>query len=233
MRTRAARTFATSLILFFAASAWLAAQAAEQEWYVGKPISDFTFTGLVTVKADDLKAIVKPYIGRTFSVDPLLWEIEAKLYALDYFETIVPNALSADNAKSSVIIEFTVKERAAVAAVQVKGNTSVRTNEITDKILLKKGDLANQTRLQADIDAVKALYLDKGYADASVSASFAPAQADNEVNAVFTVAEGGPDNNQGSAFFREHIRLRWHPERTHEDEAPVPLRQRRIPGIKA
>ena len=73
MRTRAARTFATSLILFFAASAWLAAQAAEQEWYVGKPISDFTFTGLVTVKADDMKAIVKPYIGRTFSVDPLLW----------------------------------------------------------------------------------------------------------------------------------------------------------------
>ncbi|MGA2478993.1 MAG: outer membrane protein assembly factor BamA, partial [Spirochaetia bacterium] len=192
MRSRAARILVTTMIFLFAGSAWLAAQAAGQEWYVGKPISDFTFVGLVTVKADDLKAIVKPYIGRTFSVDPLLWEIEAKLYALDYFETIVPNALPADDAKSAVIIEFTVKERPAITAILVKGNASVRTNEITDKILLKKGDLANQTRLLSDIEAVKALYLDKGYADATVTAAFVPGDRDNEVNAVFTVAEGVP-----------------------------------------
>ena len=169
-----------------------AASATEQEWYVGKPISDFTFTGLVTVKADDLKAIVKPYIGRPFTVDPLLWEIEAKLYALDYFETIVPNAIPADDTKSSVVIQFAFKERPAIVAIKVTGNTSLRTNEITDKILLKKGDLANQTRLQADIDAVKALYIDKGYTDVSVSASFVPGDKENKVNAVFTIVEGVP-----------------------------------------
>ena len=81
-------------------------QSAPQEWYVGKPIKDFTFTGLITIKAEDLRAIVAPYIGQSFSVDPLLWEIEGKLYALDYFETIVPNALPADDAKSAVIIQF-------------------------------------------------------------------------------------------------------------------------------
>ncbi len=159
---------------------------------MNKPIKDFTFQGLVTVKADDLMAVVKPYIGQTFSVDPLLWEIEAKLYALDYFETIVPNALPADDSKTAVIIEFDVKERPSIQVVEVTGNTSVRTNEITDKILLKKGDLANQTRLQADVEAVKALYLDKGYTDVTVSASFVPGDKETTVKAVFTVAEGVP-----------------------------------------
>jgi outer membrane protein insertion porin family len=192
MMTRAAKTLLASLLLLLAFVTGLSAQAADQEWYVNKPIKDFTFQGLITVKAEDLKAVVKPYIGQAFSVDPLLWEIEAKLYALDYFETIVPNALPADDSRTAVIIEFDVKERPSIQVVEVTGNTSVRTNEITDKILLKKGDLANQTRLQADVEAVKALYLDKGYTDITVSASFVPGEKEMTVKAVFTVAEGVP-----------------------------------------
>jgi outer membrane protein insertion porin family len=192
MTTRAAKIFLASLLLLLAFVSGVAAQATEQEWYVDKPIKDFTFRGLATVKADDLKPVVKPYIGQKFSVDPLLWEIEAKLYALDYFETIVPNALPADDSKSSVIIEFEVKERPSIAAVEVTGNTSVRTNEITDKVLLKRGDLANQSRLQADIEAVRSLYLDKGYTDVTVNGSFVPADKESTVKAVFTVTEGVP-----------------------------------------
>ena len=59
MTTRAARTLLASIALLLTLTAGLAAQAAEPEWYIDKPIKDFAFTGLVTVKADDLKAIVK------------------------------------------------------------------------------------------------------------------------------------------------------------------------------
>ncbi len=192
MMTRAAKTLMASLLLLLTCVTGLMAQATDQEWYVNKPIKEFTFQGLITVKAGDLMAVVKPYIGQAFSVDPLLWEIEAKLYALDYFETIVPNALPSDDSKTSVVIEFVVKERPSIQIVEVTGNTSVRTNEITDKILLKKGDLANQTRLQADLEGVKALYLDKGYTDVAVSASFVPGDKETTVKAVFTVVEGVP-----------------------------------------
>ena len=190
MKIRATRTLFVTAALFLAVAAAAGAQAAEQEWYVGKPIKDFTFTGLVTVKADELKPIVAPYIGQKFSVDPLLWEIEAKLYALDYFDTIVPNALPADDTKTAVIIEFSVKERPVVVAVDIVGNSGIGTRDITDKILLKRGDISNQTKLQADIEAVKALYLDKGYADADVKASFVPGDRENTVRAVFTINEG-------------------------------------------
>ena len=163
---------------------------AAPEWYVGKPIKDFTFTGLLTIKPDELKPIVAPYVGRTFSVDPLLWEIEGKLYALDYFETIVPTALPADDSKSAVIIQFEVKERPTIIAIDIVGNSGIRTGDITDKILLKKGDLANQTKLQADVEAVHSLYLEKGYSNADVKASFVASEKDNTVRAVFTVNEG-------------------------------------------
>jgi outer membrane protein insertion porin family len=166
-------------------------QPLPADWYVGKPIKDFTFTGLVTVKESELRPIVSPYIGQPFRVDPLLWDIEGKLYALDYFETIVPNALPSDAARSGVIIQFDVKERPTITAVEIVGNSGLRTGDIMDKILLKKGDLANQTKLQADVEAVRSLYLEKGYANADVKASFVPVnEKDNTVRAVFTVTEG-------------------------------------------
>src|SRR5208283_780106 len=117
--------------------------ADSTEWYINKPIKGFTFKGLITVKENDLQALLKQYIGQAFSFDPLLTDIQAKLYALDYFESIEPNALPGDDARTSMIIQFNVKERPSIVAIEVKGNATVRTGDITDKILMKKGDLAN------------------------------------------------------------------------------------------
>ena len=84
MRHRA-KTAATAMMLLISLTAVARAQESSQEptqaspgtdqgqaapeWYVGKPIKDFTFTGLLTIKPDELKPIVAPYVGRTFSVD--------------------------------------------------------------------------------------------------------------------------------------------------------------------
>ncbi len=166
------------------------AAAEDQEWYVGKPITAFTFVGLATVKEDELQAVVKQFIGQPFSVDPLLWDVEARLYALDYFDTLVPSALPADETRQAVIISFAVHERPTIVAVDVIGNSEVRSGDITDKILLKKGSIANQAKLMADAQAVRSLYIDKGYADVDVKASFVPAAEENTVRAVFAIVEG-------------------------------------------
>ena len=72
--------------------------------------------------------------------------------------------------RPAVIIQFEVKERPVRSSPsRSTGTAAIRTGDITDKILLKKGDLANQTKLQADIEAVKSLYLEKGYTDADVN----------------------------------------------------------------
>ena len=188
---RAARTLALILLFASLAAALPAQSANDQEWYIGKPISDFTFTGLVTVKADDLRAIVKPYIGSNFSLE-LLWEAQAKLFALDSFESIEPNANPADETRAAVVIEFVVKERPTISAIEIVGNTGLRSGEILDKIVLKKGDLTNPGKLKGDEEAIRALYLDKGYTDIAVTGSTVEAEARGTVKVIFQIVEGLP-----------------------------------------
>ena len=191
MRSRVVKTILAFLVLGVLCVGAAVAQDTGSDWYVDKPIKAFTFTGLVTVKESDLQAVLKQYIGEKYTSD-LLIDAQAKLYALDYFESLVASANPGDDARTTLIIQFAAKERPSIAAIEVNGNSSVRTGEITDKILIKKGDLSNQGRLQADVEAVKTLYLEKGYTDASVSAAFAPGDSETTVKAVFTISEGTP-----------------------------------------
>ena len=55
---------------------------AQDEWYIGKPIADFRFTGLQIVNESELAPIVRPYVGQEFTLD-VFFEIQDKLYALD------------------------------------------------------------------------------------------------------------------------------------------------------
>ncbi|TFG57956.1 MAG: outer membrane protein assembly factor BamA, partial [Spirochaetales bacterium] len=123
------------------------------DWYLGKPIVDVRFKGLKTVSKNELEGIVKPYIGRQFS-DEVFLDLQSTLYALDYFESFIPNALPGDDKYESIVIEFDVTERPVVDEIRVTGNTNVRKADILDVVLLKNGDMVNKTKVQLDSDAV-------------------------------------------------------------------------------
>ena len=80
------------------------------EWYQGKPIKDIVFNGLRHVAASELEGIMAPFIGRPFD-DDVFWEIQGRLYALEYFDVIYPSAVPADSSGNGVIIYFNVTER--------------------------------------------------------------------------------------------------------------------------
>jgi len=172
----------------------LAAQEAAsapgaEEWYLGKPIADVVFTGLVNVKAEDAAAVVKPYLGQPFSYE-LFERLQNAVVALDWFERLEPVARDPDGAKSTVVVEFQVTERPAVSAIEVAGNSQVRTPDILEKVLLKPGDLVSATKLRADEEAIRLLYLDKGYPEVAVGSRTEPDAAAGSVKVVFTVTEG-------------------------------------------
>ncbi len=164
------------------------AQSAE-EWYLEKPIKDVVFTGLVNVKAEDLAAVVKPYLGQPFTYD-LFERLQNAVVVLDWFEQLEPVAQDPDGTKAAVIVEFRVTERPAAIAVQVTGNTQVRTADILEKVLLKQGDLVSSAKLRSDEEAIRSLYLDKGYAEVAVGSRTEPGDAPGGVKVVFTVVEG-------------------------------------------
>ncbi|MDR2397789.1 MAG: outer membrane protein assembly factor BamA, partial [Spirochaetaceae bacterium] len=160
----------------------------ESEWYLGKPIRDIVFQGLQHVSAAELEGVVEAYQGQPFT-DDLFWELQGRLYSLEYFELISPSAIPADSAGTGVIIRFTVTERPMVSKIQFFGNNRLRRSELRETISLKVNEVANQMKLQTDEQALVNKYLEKGFPDVKVRSETAPGKNGSiEVN--FYITEG-------------------------------------------
>ncbi|HAX17049.1 MAG TPA: outer membrane protein assembly factor BamA, partial [Actinobacteria bacterium] len=179
-----------SIILFILSGTMLYA-----DWYSGKVIENIKFNGLKNTAESELSAITAEFTGKIFT-DELFWSLQGKLYALDYFEDLIPNAiqgkanLSKDDPLNTVIIEFNVVERPVVKKLQVTGNKNIRRNQILDAVLLKPGDIINKTKIQLDEESIISLYIEKGFPDVSVSGAAGEINKDNEADVVFTIEEG-------------------------------------------
>jgi len=160
----------------------------QDEWYQGKPIKDIVFTGLKNIKASELEALVNPYKGQIFN-DTVFWEIQGKLYALEYFERIDPSALRSDAAGSEVILRFAVVERPVVSRINFIGNSGLRRNELLDVVSIKTSDVINQLKVRADEQALINKYLEKGYPDIQVS-SETQSSGDGSIVLNFHITEG-------------------------------------------
>jgi outer membrane protein insertion porin family len=191
------------LSALFLATAALSAQAAASgvdsaattpaspatDWFWGKPIDSVQWEGVVHADKRELESAVKPYLGKEFT-EALWMELQSKLYELDWFEKIDPTALPASEARSRVIIKFTVTEKPAIETVRAAGNSGIKSSDILDAVTEKAGDIFNQSKTKVDELAVKHLYLEKGYPDATVSSSSSPGKAANTVVLTFHVSEG-------------------------------------------
>ena len=175
------------LALFLICIAVIVPAQEDGEWYIGKPIKDIVFKGLDKISAEQLEPITKPFIGKDFSQE-LFWDLQSKLYALDYFVQIIPNAKRADPEGNAVIIEFTVTERPLVDELVFNGNRRIRTGEILDVIVLKEGDMITQSRLRLDQEAIRGLYLERGFPDVEVNVETEEEDGKNRV--IFTIEEG-------------------------------------------
>ncbi len=173
------------LLLCIAAGAF-AQQPAD--WYMGKPIKNIAFEGLKHVKSSELDGVVEPYIGRIFD-DNLFWELQGRIYALEYFDVVSPSAVPADQAGSAVIIKFQVTEKPVVSRISFEGNSGLRKNELLDVVTIKVDDVVNQLKLRADEQAIRDKYLEKGFPDVRVR-SEQRTRSDNSIDLTFVVDEG-------------------------------------------
>jgi outer membrane protein insertion porin family len=158
------------------------------EWYQGKPIKDIVFTGLRNIKATELEGLMEPYKGRPFD-DSIFWEIQGKLYALEYFDVISPSAVPADFNRAEVIIRFAVTERPTVSRINFIGISGLRRNELLDTVTIKINDIANQTKLHIDEQAIINKYLESGFPDIKVRTETQTA-GDSSVIVNFYITEG-------------------------------------------
>ena len=176
------------VLLFAAATVFSAFAQQREEWYQGKPIRDIVFTGLRHVKLSELEGLMESYRGRPFD-DTIFWEIQGKLYALEYFDLISPSAVPADAFGNEVIIRFAVTERPIVSRIVFVGNSGIRRTELLDLISIKVNDVINQAKIHIDEEAVINKYLEKGYPDATIR-SETHGGGDSAMVLTFYITEG-------------------------------------------
>jgi len=179
-----------AIILFFTAVCGFAQESSADaaEWYLGKPIRDIVFSGLRNIRQNELEALVNPYRGRVFD-DNIFWEIQGKLYALEYFDRIDPSTHRADASGSEVIIRFTVVERPTIGRINFVGNSGLRRNELLNVITSKQSDIFNQAKLRADIEAIRNRYVEKGYPNAVITTT-ETATGESAITITFNIVEG-------------------------------------------
>ncbi len=161
---------------------------ASRDWYYGKPIKDIQWEGLKNVKLSELEGISKDYIGRLFD-DELYWELQGRLYGLELFDFISPSALPGDDSSQTVVINFSVTEKPVVSRIIFEGNVSLRRNALLDAVTIKVEEVVTPLKMSLDEQAVRDLYLSKGYTDVLVSSETRPA-GDGRLLLVFKVSEG-------------------------------------------
>lgn len=178
------------VLLMTIAGATLYAQD-QSEWYMNEPIREIRFEGLETITESELFAVVESFIDRPFTEQNFL-ELQRRLYAMDLFEQIIPNAIRPedvpDGPADGMILSFEVQERPVVADIEFSGNNRLGRNRLRDVILLKRGDMVTRSKLRIDEEAIRSLYLEQGYPDVSVRAEFIEEDGANIVR--FTISEG-------------------------------------------
>jgi len=176
-----------ALFTIFLVTAFQVSGQSDPNWYLNKPIQAIEFTGLESVKINELTGITDPFVGKPFT-EPTFLDLQRRLYALDYFEQIIPNAVKADAEGTAVIIEFQVKERPVIIDIEFTGNRRIGKNQLLDVILLKRGDMITRGKLRVDEEAIRSLYLERGFPAVTVSSEFIEENAENIVR--FTITEG-------------------------------------------
>lgn len=176
------------LSLIVCSKSFVFAQDAS-DWYYDKPIKAVLFEGLNTIKASEMEGITSSFIGRKFTDDSFA-DLINRVYALDCFEDITPQAVPGDADKSSVTILFIVVEYPVISKISFSGNKQVRNGELKEAISIKEKDVFNEGKILLDERAVRNSYLEKGFTNATVSSSYE--KKEDGIHVVFKIDEGKP-----------------------------------------
>ena len=173
----------------FLAGAQASAKAENEDWFWNKPISSVEWNGIRKANRNELDALVRSYVGKPFTQD--LWlEMQAKLYELDWFESIEPQAVPASEAREKLILRFVVKELPSVLSIRIAGNSGLRSSEVLGTTGIKSGDIFNASKADLDDLAIKKLYYEKGYPDIAVTHETLPSDDPAQLILTFHVIEG-------------------------------------------
>ncbi|MDC7125746.1 MAG: outer membrane protein assembly factor BamA [Spirochaetales bacterium] len=178
----------TFIILMISTASAIFAQAAD--WYIGKPIAEIKFNGLNNIDENELKEITDQFVGQEFT-DTLFWDLQSKLYALNYFDNFSANALPPETGVyDKVVVVFDVTEKPLVKSINFRGNKNMNKSKLLDAISIKEDDILNNAKVRMDEGSIRNLYIEEGYPDIEVDSNTEDSSDEGFVDLYFSITEG-------------------------------------------
>ncbi len=183
-----ARTVLLTILMLLLALSGAAAAASDGAWWDGMPMTAFRYEGLRNVGASTVDRLLSPYLGEPFS-DATFSEINSVLYAQEWVSYVYAEALQEGN-DGHLTILFTFAENPMVTSVTISGNDRIGRNPLLRSQAIDERDFFTPGMLDINASSIQSYYLERGYRDAVVEASYEMNEADNTVQVHYTVSEG-------------------------------------------
>ncbi len=124
-------------------------------------------------------------VGESLSAETVRRDIK-NLYKLGFFEDV---SAGVERTPEGLVLIYNVKEKPVVVDVRVKGNKKIKNKDITKVIEVKEGKIIELEKVKMSAEAIKKLYLDKGFVAAEVNYEIEP-KGEDTVGVTFEVKEG-------------------------------------------
>ena len=164
-------------------------EAEDSEWFIGKPIRSFVYSGLKSIKAEDIDNVLDKYIGEEFTYE-ILGEIQDTLYSeiKDGFDELSPSA--DKDANGDLILLFDFVEKPRVENIKFEGNKSFSDRKLRGTLSVQEGNAfyINETK-QGEAEIAK-LYKGDGFREVEVTSSYTQNEETKAASIVYTIDEG-------------------------------------------
>ncbi len=149
-------------------------------------IGKINITGNRRVQTDTIlnKLEMKP--GTQFRKSAIGGDIR-RVYDLGYFDDVQIRAEKTPSGEVDLNIE--VKERPSIKDIEISGNTVFTTDEILDRLLTKRLNVASVEKIRDDIEKIKKMYEKEGYYEPKIEYEIKELSR-NEANLIFKINEG-------------------------------------------
>ncbi len=178
------------LTLILALAVLFSAFAAD-DWYYGKEISEFSFSGLKNISESDISRVLYQYRYKPFS-DELFNDMMDQLYKVDGIDFFTADAEKNDNGELKIV--FMLYEFPRITAIRYEGNDKVKARDLRDAVTsLSVGmfiDPSQKAPFETAKAAITSLYYKRGFQEIPIEYKLIENAEANTIEVVFDITEG-------------------------------------------
>ena len=153
----------------------------------GKTITSIEVKGNRRVEPQSVVRQMRLEAGEALDLKQLSADI-SRLWRLGYFDDIKVDA--REDGEDGVALTIVVAEKPAIASVSYVGNDDLSEDDITEVVNLKKFQILDVSKVKANAEKIRELYLEKGYYLAEVDYKIkADAELPDQSHVTFEVRE--------------------------------------------